>query len=610
MQFPFETYQGILIGIVFAFGAFLITRLPKYQWFAASALCVLITPLALLPFWFSYGDLGISDWDYYFSMHTNLRDSIVTHNQFPLWNPYTCGGTSALGDPEFPVFSPLFIFELLFGTPAGLRLSIFASTAIGALGMLHLSRKIGVGVLGALVASLAMSFGSVNLLEIVEGHQNILAAMYIPWVFYAWYGAYRFPLSPIGERAGLNRYTIITAILLALMFFQGGIYLLMYMAGAFIGLILFVRHSKRAICITAIASMLALGLSSVKLIPVALWIGQFQDNAYASSAFTLANLHDIFLGRILYGAENIIPNQGSGWHEYGAYIGPFILFLACIGYISHRKNRIVNALVISTILAILISSSGPILKPLFDQLSFIPRSNISRVVLFAVIPLSLLAGFGLDSIQKKSRIMRQVAFIFLAVASIDIMSFAYPLASQAFVLPHVTRTIMPASYPIAYNPFSYKIRHEDVDYTRSYDATLAGYGNMSYCSVLGPSPAVKIITDEGNTSILEFSDDTQATFILKRWSPNRVIAQVHTTQKTHVTLNANYAKGWFVNNISAKEKGNRPSYMLEPGDTTIEFAYVPPGMWAGVGVSLLTIVAMVISVPLSRSGRGLARRQG
>ncbi|MEK7500493.1 MAG: hypothetical protein AAB649_07910, partial [Patescibacteria group bacterium] len=186
MPFPFETLQGIIAGIIFALGALLISRLPKYQWVAASALCVLITPIALLPFWFSYGNLGISDWDYYFSMHTNLRDSIIVHKQFPLWNPYTCGGTSALGDPEFPVFSPLYILELLFGTPAGLRLSIYASTAIGALGMLHFSRKLGIGVLGALVATLPMSFGTVNLLEIVEGHQNILAAMDIPWGLYVW----------------------------------------------------------------------------------------------------------------------------------------------------------------------------------------------------------------------------------------------------------------------------------------------------------------------------------------------------------------------------------------------------------------------------------------
>ncbi len=582
--FAFETFQGALIGIIFALGAFGITRLPKYKWLAASILCVVITPLALLPFWFSYGDLGISDWDYYLSMHTNIRSSITQFHQFPLWNPYTCGGTSALGDPEFPALSPLFLLELLFGTPAGLKLSIYVSTAIGALGMLHLSRKLGIGVLGGLLASLGMAFGSVNLLEIVEGHQNILAAMYIPWVLYFWYTAYS------NQDKKRIFATIITAILLALMFFQGGIYLLMYMAGVFLILPFFLTNKKNAVLVTCMAGVLALGLASVKIIPVALWIQEFQDTAYASSAFTLFNLNDIFLGRILYGAENVIPNQGGGWHEYGAYIGPVILLLALIGFVLNRKNRIVRALLISAVLATLISSLGPYLKPIFDQLSFIPRSNVSRIILFAVIPLSLLAGFGLDSIQKKSRIMHMCALILLLLASVDIMSLSYPLSSQAFVLPHVAHTISQAPYPIAYNPFDYKMRYNGVDYTRAYDATLKGYGNMTYCSVLGPNPAVEIITDEGNKGILSFSDDKNATFSIESWAPNKAVFQTHVTEKTSAILNANYARGWFVNGVAAKEIRNRPGFDMTAEDITLTFSYVPPGMYLGIGITIVTIL--------------------
>ncbi|MDA1169403.1 MAG: hypothetical protein O3A36_03635 [bacterium] len=605
MQFPFETLQGILAGIIFALGAILITRIPKYRWHAASIFILVTTPLALLPFWFSYGDLGISDWDYYFSMHTNIRDSIVQHKQFPLWNPYTCGGTSALGDPEFPALSPLFLMELVFGTPNGLRLSIFASTAIGALGMLHLARKLGIGVLGGLIASLPMSLGTVNLIEIVEGHPNILAAMYIPWVLYFWYSAY------LHAGKARTQATIIIAILLALMFFQGGIYLLMYMTGVFIILPFLVRQKIHALKVTCIAGILALGLASIKLVPAALWLQQFQDKAYASSAFTLLNLDDIFLGRILHGAEDVIANQGGGWHEYGAYIGPVILVLACIGAYATKKNRITKALLFCAITTTLVSSLGPYLKPFFDQASFIPRSNISRVVLLAVIPISLLAGYGIHSIQKKSRIMYILAFVLCALAAVDIMSLAYPLASQAFVLPRVQKVIPQAPYPIAYSPFDYKIRHNEIDYTRAYEATLAGYGTMSYCSVLSPERGVKIITDESNINILEFSDDKAATFKLLDWSPNKVIAHISTTQKTSVSLNANYAKGWHVNGMPAKEIANRPATELEAGDTAVTFSYIPPGMWVGLAISIVTIVGILIAlaVPLSPIGERAPRPQ-
>lgn len=587
ISFTFETLQGTLAGIIFGLGALLVTLLPKYKWLAASILCIIITPLALLPFWFSYGDLGISDWDYYFSMHTNVRNAIIQHHQFPLWNPYTCGGTSALGDPEFPALSPLFLLELAFGTPAGLRLSIYVSTAIGALGMLHLARKLGIVPLGALAASLGMSFGTVNLLEIVEGHQNILAAMYIPWIGYAWYSAYH----ATGTKR--MRAIIAIAILLALMFFQGGLYLLMYLIGVFLLISPLISRPKNAISAISISGILALGIASIKIIPVLFWLREFQDRMYASSTYTLPVIHKILLGRILHGPENIIPNQGSGWHEYGAYIGPVILILACIGFITRRKSRMIQLLLIGGTIALFVSSLGPYLKPYFDVMPFIPRSNISRLILFTVLPISLLAGFGIDMLAKHSKVTKIYAIILVTLAAIDMMSLSYPLASQAFVLPHVVYPIPDAPYPIGYSSLDYKTRYNGVDYTRAYDATLKGYGNMTYCAVLGPEPAVRVITDEDGANILAFPDDPSAIFTIKSWSPNKAIFEVSATKSTSAILNTNYAKGWRANGVPAKEMTNRVGAEISQGTQTLEFAYIPPGIYTG---SALTIISLLLGL--------------
>ena len=589
-SFAFYAAEGALTGIIFGLGALLIYMLPKYKWLGASVLITLITPLALLPFWNSYGNLGISDWDYYLSMHTNLRNAIIQHHQFPLWNPYTCGGTSALGDPEFPVLSPLFLFELAFGTPLGLILSIYASTAIGGLGMLHLSRKLGIGPIAGLASSLAMAFGTVNLLEIVEGHQNILAAMYIPWVLYFWYQAYT------SQKRARWLSIIGAASCMSLMFFQGGIYLLMYMTGTFLFMLLVAKRKTQALAITASAGVLALGLAAVKVIPVAYWLSEFSDKVYASSTYTIFSLDKILLGRILYGAENVIPNQGGGWHEYAAYIGPVILTLSICGVMFYWKHRIVRLLLISACIATLISSTGPLLKPAFDHLSFIPRSNISRVILLAVIPISLLAGFGTQGIEKRSKKMGILAIVLVTLAAIDLMSLSYPISSQAFVLPHVNQDIPPAPFPIAYSPYDYKTRYNGVDYTRAYDATLQGYGNMTYCSVLGPDPSVDVITDEGRGGILSLSGDKEGTFTIKSWTPNGAVFLVHATKETSAILNANYAIGWFVNGSPAKEMRNRPGINIPAGDTTLRFSYIPRGMMFGIGISIVTLLGVLLSL--------------
>ncbi|MCE9642744.1 MAG: hypothetical protein K8Q97_00305 [Candidatus Andersenbacteria bacterium] len=588
----FETYQGALAGIIFGIGALLAALLPKYKWFASAILLVLITPIALAPFWFSADKLGISDWDYYFSMHTNLWQTITQFHQFPLWNPFTCGGTSALGDPEFPVLSPLFLLELAFGTPAGLKLSIYFATAIGALGMLFLAKKMNMSPLAGLTAGMGLAFGSVNLLEIVEGHQNILAFMYIPWIFLTWYIAYQ------SELKKKYLYTVITAILLTLVFFQGGLYLLMYMTAAFIILPFLVSNPKKAIFITLTAGILAMGLASVKLIPVIYWVHEFQDKAYASSAYTLSSMDKILLGRYLHGVENVIPNQGSGWHEYGAYIGPVMLVLALLGFITHRKNRFAQALLITGAIALFGSSFGPYLKPFFDHVPFIPRSNIARIILFTIIPLCMLSGMGIDWLQKKSRILKYIAIILITLAAVDLMSLAYPLASQAFVLPQEPITLGQAQFPIQYDPFNYKTRYEGVDYTRAYEATLKGYGTLSYCSVLGPDPAVSIITDEGN-SYVSFPSNHDASFTINSWAPNKVIITVTSPIASSAIINANYADGWMVSGNPAKNIANKVGTQIPAGTTQLTFQYVPKGMLPGIAVTVLATIITLLVLLLS-----------
>lgn len=584
--FAFETLQGALIGIIFGIGALVVALIPKYKWVAASALLVLVTPLALAPFWFSYDKLGISDWDYYFSMHTNLQQAITNFHQFPLWNPYTCGGTSALGDPEFPVLSPLFLLEIVFGSVAGLKLSIYAATMVGALGMLFLCKKLGMNPLAGLLAGAALAFGSVNLLEIVEGHQNILAFMYIPWIWLTWYSAY--------QEIGKKRlwFTLLTGILLALVFFQGGLYLLMYLTAAFIIVPLLSANPIRAYKITILAGIIALGLASVKLIPVFYWVHEFQDKAYASSAYTLSSVNKIFLGRILHGAENVIPNQGSGWHEYGAYLGPVVLVLALIGFIAHRKQRIAQAMLIAAVLALYGSSFGPFLKPFFDHVPFIPRSNIARIILFSVIPLCILAAMGVDYMVKRSRFLRIAAIIMITLAAVDLISLSYPLSSQAFVIPQDPELVAHAKYPIEYDPFDYKTRYQDVDYTRAYEATQQGYGTLSYCSVLGPDPAVSIITDEGGDPIVSFPNNHAATFNLLSWTPNKVILTTTTPQASQAVLNANYAEGWYVNGIAAKNIANKVGIDIPAGTTQLTFQYIPKGMYAGLGITMISVLVL------------------
>lgn len=584
----FGAKQGVLVALIFTISYAALHLLPKrYQWPAAILLLIFITPLALLGFWYSSGELGIADWDLYFPYHHYLRRTLLEFKQFPLWNPWTCGGTAALADPEFPLFTPTFLIETIFGIPTGFRLALFLSIAVTAVGTLLLSRRLRLSITGAVVAALGVSFGSVTLLELVEGHPNVLSAMWLPWIFWAWFGAYR---NRVAKRSSIKN-TLAVSAFLALTFFQGGIYLLSYTGLVFLIMIILAKRSRLALQTTIISTIWALAITAVKLIPTLFWLRQYPDESYASSAYTLPWITDIFFGRHLHGAD-IIFQQTSGWHEYGAYIGVVIGMLAVIGAISAHRKRIVQGLIIGTIIAVLLSSTGPALKNIFDQIPFIPRSNISRIIIFAVMSLSLLAGFGIDYLRKILR-RRLIITLIVSIVAIELFSLSYPLSEQAFVLSPVYPLVEPAPSPIAFTTERFDQQGQENRTTRTYAAAKAGYGVFAYCTVLGPPSAVRTIHDEidnGAFNIHPKKEFINAT--LRYWSPNKIIIDTNSSEAIRVELNTNYAKGWYANNKPAGQQAGRVSADLPPNANRVIFTYRPPGLYIGLPITIIAIISI------------------
>jgi len=188
-------------------------------------------------------------------------------------------------------------------------------------------------------------------------------------------------------------------------------------------------------------ALVAEGFSAVKLVPVLMWVKQFPDQTYAVSTYTLSYWYQIFLGRHLHGAYALI-NQGGGWHEYGAYLGPVVLALALLGLTGWRR-RLVRGLVIAVVALVLLSSAGPYFAPVLDELPWIPRSYTSRAVVLAVVPVILMAGVGLDVLRRwnDGAGVKLLRLLLVGVVAVDLMSLAYPLSGQAFVLPVVERPL-------------------------------------------------------------------------------------------------------------------------------------------------------------------------
>lgn len=575
----FGARQGVIVGAIAMIGVALISlvRTNRNKMIAAIALIIVLAPLAIMGYFFPTGDLGIADWDLYVSLHDSYRKALLVYHTFPFWDPYPCGGTAGLGDPEFPVFTPTFLLVLLFGSSMGLRLDIVLSIIIGAIGMLVLARKLGRSVEAGLIASFAVAFGTVNLIESTEGHVNIMAWMWVPWILWAWLLVYEKKIKPL-----------VCGIFLALTFLGGGVYLLIYTTLAFVVLTLMVRRHREAFLASLYSGLWGVGLVSFKLIPVVYWLHQFTDRVYVPSSYTLPWLVDILFGRYLHGST-VILNQSSGWHEYGAYIGYGVLVLALIGLAGSRQ-RVIRSLGIATVLALCLSTLGPFLAPLLDHIKFFPRSNLSRVILFAVIPLALLASFGMDRLASRiPRYGKTIMVVIIGIVAIDIISLTYQISEQAFVLPHVMPLVSPAPFPIAYTPDRYDQAGQGSRTTRTVDAYFAGYGTEAYCSVLGPKSAVRTVYDQGDNGIVSALSD-RATVLLVSWNYNKVVVHVDTPVPTQIVLNANYADGWKANGAPATIVSNRIAAFVDSGSHDIAFEYHAPGLLLGGSITACTII--------------------
>jgi len=127
-------------------------------------------------------NIGVADWDSQFFYHAAPLKTILEYGQFPLWNPYFCGGAPMLASPELSFLSPAYVLVLLFGEVVGVKLVIVLFTVLGMWGMYMLSRTLGLGRVSSLFPPVAYIMSSWYALRITEGHSGFLPFALLPYV--------------------------------------------------------------------------------------------------------------------------------------------------------------------------------------------------------------------------------------------------------------------------------------------------------------------------------------------------------------------------------------------------------------------------------------------
>jgi hypothetical protein len=575
-------------------------RSPLLTWVPlAIALAVLAFHVA--PLWGRYQNTpGTGDTGFMWFLIETDRAAILEHHQIPLWNPYYCGGAPHFASPQSGTLSPFTIPELLFGIRVGYRLAYTLGLLSALLCLRAYCRTLGLSPMAATVAGAGYSVCGAFAQHMGGGHW-----VWIPFAFY-----------PLMLRSlhlaldGRREHIVWGAVPLALTVFHWPIYPMFYALIVLPIYAVFVGLSRvgaapprdwrrlRTAVLTALA-MVALGLAlgAVRLVPVALHtsahprITKDRDYTWPWELFEMYGLRH---------TQRVFGHQYV-WPEFGNYLGLIGLALMFAGvWIVVRRRRALWPILAGVVtfcifqLGNLIPLPWWILRhlPVFNHLRVPSRFTIVAGMFMCVligVAVDAWAAPALASWRTASRRARCVAVMVSALVVaflVDASQFNRLQWEQTFSGP--PRTLNRAEV------FHQTQGNAGLMYL--YPPANQGTLNCFEETPIPISPALR-----GDLPADEFLQDASLGTVRRmRWSPNRIELDVNATQPTTVVVNQNFGPGWRAEGGTLVSEDGLLAARVPAGHSVVTFSYIPPGMLAGLAVSLgaaIAAAAYVLSSP-------------
>lgn len=547
---------------------------------AALIAAVFWSPAFVSPF-----KTGFGDWQLYHHMWEAGYIALTRFGEWPLWDPYHCGGITIFGHPESQHLSPLFFISFLTGTTLASKIFVWVHTVAGIFGMVILVRReyrldLSAASLSACIWATSGFFawhGS-------GGHITFLPFYLTPWVFLAW-----------RQAARDFRYSVLVAGLLTLILLEGGVYPFPFIVVllVFDALARFIPSGQRREIIFAggLSALLTALLSAIRLVPVVVELQRNPRNTAGDDSVTIFEIIEMLTARShewRYGSHEYV------WPEYGTYVGWGVVILAGIGILlawrTQRKHLVFGLLVFGGLVA---GDHGP--YSLWSLLHKLPPYDslrvCSRFAVFLSFYLALLAGLSheylhsrwdsLRLVQSVPRVRKAAAWLVVLALTIDIFIVNLPINNRW------------KRAPIADSKTPYEKYHltNQLSYGRWYASfpslnvgTPLCYGGMNVKVAkglwLGRRPQARIT---GTSGIVHDWGRTTST----------AFAEVTLHGDGRVIFNQNWAPGWqtSVGRIS-KDRG-RLTVDLPKGRHRISLEYFPSTIPIAVGISLLGIIAAI-----------------
>ena len=568
-------------------------RLCLLSIFAAS---VVWWPMFLRPFASGYGD-----WQFFHHMWEAARISVLRHGEFPLWDPYHCGGVTLWGNPQNQSLSPFFVLSFLTGTVLAQKVYVLLHAAAGFFGTFRLAeRETEVSAIPAALVAFAWSASGFFIWHASGGHSAFVPFFLIPFVLLSFHRCLEDP-----------RYVLAVAGLLVWMFLHGSVYPVPYaiVLLCFTALLEMIRRRSFRVIIlrgAAIAAFTGL-LSAIRVVPV---IDELRRSPRAVALVDRVSPGEILDFLIVRSHPRPFPPHEYVWSEYGAFVGIGVVVLAMAGGViaflggpeaRHARRMSLGFIVFS---GLMLGNWGPwspwvLLHqlPIYDSLR-VP----SRFRVFAVLYLALLAGIALqriidlaerklssegDPVQqlRAKRAIGLAGVIIVAFLAADIVHAAFPLVKR-FHYAEVGRDSPAKRFHYTESP------HDEYAQFPARNVGTSGCMEAMSFSVTnglwrGDVPQVRIAGTTGEITSWARTNNT-------------ISASVWTDGPGELWFNQNAVPGWTANVGEQVTEATQLRLRVASGRHDVVWRYRPRSISLAIALTFVGVIASAVFLYLAK----------
>jgi hypothetical protein len=554
------------------------------------------------------------DWRLFETWLEAGRRSVVWYGQFPLWNPWTCGGQVYLANPQSLVFTPTFPLVLLFGTALGIKLTLVAYLFCAFDGTFRLGRAYGLSLPASMLAAILVGTGGWFALHYAEGHATFLGAALFPYAMLCYRRAVDppapAPASGDGRPAQVRiawEWTIPLGAVAAWIVGDGGTSTppMCMVILATLALTDVVRwRSARPLLPLLVGGAVAFAVGAARVLPALEFALDHPRHLFETDANALWQMV-----ANAYRWKGIEPVAGKRYwfHEYGWRL-PLVTIPLWIWAL--RVRRALPIWIFVAVAAAIVAGSAWPYGPwwLLHKLPIFRDLRVpSRYQIMFAIGVPLLCALALDDLRARGRWKNWMTGVVLALALVEGLAFDWARWSNAFDKPW---RLAPAGAPF----------YQVVGEWRSMMANVFDNHGAIGCDEEAPlQRALKL--DEGPVQQARLEDGSGGQLHAVRWTPNRVEVDVTLTAPTVVSVNQNWNEHWTarledgaraeVIRVGPKwprdHDGGRLGARVPAGRHTVAFVYRPRSFVAGAVISGLSIpLALVAWIILRRRRRRAA----